>query len=207
MKVKQLYDEREEILATYEDERSRLPETKFSSVNAVLSYMYTEALKAKISCQVMLFDDLTTTIPYQITEDDFTHMLSDLLANAINASKGASSAFIQIYLGVIDGIATIKIYNNGKEFNIDTLQNLGLIRHTTHAHTGGSGIGLMDIWSLKEKYKATLLINEITDESSSSYTCINILFNHKNHYIIQSDRHKELSSYINRPDVMILAKD
>ena len=65
----------------------------------------------------------------------------------------------------------------------------------------------MDIWSLKEKYKATLLINEITDESSSSYTCINILFNHKNHYIIQSDRHKELSSYINRPDVMILAKD
>lgn len=61
---------------------------------------------------------------------------------------------------------------------------------------------------LKEKYKATLLIDEITNkDSDTTYTCINILFNHKNHYIIQSDRHKELSNYINRPDIMILSKE
>ena len=91
---------------------------------------------------------------------------------------------------------------------METLKNLGLRRHTTHSETGGSGIGLMDIWMLKEKYKATLLIDEITNASfSETYTCVNILFNHKNHYIIQSDRHKELSAYINRPDLMIISKD
>ena len=207
MKLKQLYEERMEILAAYEKERLKLPETKFHSINAVLSYMRNEALKLKITYQIMLFDDLATTIPGKITEDDFIHILSDLLTNSLNACIDTDSAFIQIYLGIIDEISTIKIYNNGKEFSMETLQNLGLARHTTHASTGGSGIGMMDIWRLKENYKATLLIDEITDESVETYTCINILFNHKNHFIVQSDRHKELSTYINRPDIMILSKE
>lgn len=206
--LKQLYDERVEMLTSYEKGRLKLPETRFNSTNAVLSYMQNEALKSKISYQVMLFDDLTSTIPNKITEDDFTHMLSDLLANSLNACMDTDSAFIQIYLGIIDGISTIKIYNNGKKFSMETLQKLGLARHTTHASTGGSGIGLMDIWRLKEKYKATLLIDEITNkDSDAAYTCINILFNHKNHFIVQSDRHKELSNYINRPDIMILSNE
>ena len=207
-KLKQLYDERVEMLTSYEKGRLKLPETRFNSTNAVLSYMQNEALKSKISYQVMLFDDLTSTIPDKITEDDFTHMLSDLLANSLNACMDTDSAFIQIYLGIIDGISTIKIYNNGKKFSMETLQKLGLARHTTHANTGGSGIGLMDIWRLKEKYKATLLIDEITNkDSDATYTCINILFNHKNHFIVQSDRHKELSNHINRPDIMILSNE
>lgn len=207
-KLKQLYEERVEILANYEKELIHLPQTSFDSVNAVLSYMYTEALKSKIPYQIILFDDLTSTIPAKITEDDFTHILSDLLTNAINACQNIESAFIQIYLGEINGISTIKIYNTGKLFDIETLKNLGLARHTTHANTGGSGIGLMDIWRLKEKYKATLLIDEITKETTpSSYTCFHILLNQKGHYIIQSDRHKELSTYINRPDIMILSKE
>ena len=208
IKLKQLYEERLEILANYQKEILHLPETAFPSVNAILSYMQSESLKLKIPYQVMLFDDLTGTIPDRITEEDFTHMLSDLLANAINACKDTPSASIQIYLGIINGISTIKIYNTGNVFSVETLKLLGLSRHTTHADTGGSGIGLMDIWSLKEKYKATLLIDEILDESVvSTYTCINILFNQKNHYIVQSNRHKELSTYINRPDIIILSKE
>ena len=89
---------------------------------------------------------------------------------------------------------------------METLNNLGLSRHTTHAHDGGSGIGLMSIWSLKQKYAATLLIDEsISADTASTYTYMNILFNHKNHYIIQSNRHKELTAYINRPDVRIIS--
>lgn len=206
MKLVQLYNEREESLANYQQEIMRLPQTAFDSVNAVLSYMQTESLKTSIPFQVMLFDDLASTIPSEIAEDDFTHMLSDLLANAINACKNSSSASIQVYLGKMDGISTIKILNTGNTFNIEVLRDLGLARHTTHADTGGSGIGLMDIWKIKEQYKTTLLIDESVHESVV-YTCVNILFNHKKHYIIQSDRHKELSTYINRPDMMIISKE
>lgn len=206
MKLKQLYDERVETLANYQQEILRLPQTDFDSVNAILSYMQAESLKQNIPFQLMLFDTLDSTIPAEITENDFTHILSDLLSNAIHACKDIPSSSIQIYLGKMDGISTIKILNTGTVFDIETLKNLGLARHTTHADTGGSGIGLMDIWKLKEQYKATLLIDEIID-NSNTYTCINILFNHKKHFIIQSNRHKELSAHINRPDLMIISKD
>lgn len=156
----------------------------------------------------MLFDNLKSTIPEEITEDDFNHLLSDLLTNAPNACTNISDASIVAYLEKTEKTSTIRICNTGSIFHIETLKNLGLCRHTTHPDTGGSDIGLMDIRMLKEKYKATLLIDEITDESSDEvYTCVNILFNHKNHYIIQSDRDKELITYINRPDVMIWGKE
>lgn len=208
LKLKQLYDERTEMLEKYQQEILRLPQTAFDSVNAVLSYMQAEALKAGIPYQVVLFDNLASTIPEEITEDDFTYILSDLLANALNACKDISSSAVQIYLGRMEEISTIKICNTGNTFDIETLKNLGLSRHTTHADTCGSGIGLMDIWTIKQRYTATLLIDESTGtDNSSVYTSINILFNHKNHYIIQSDRHKELGTYINRPDVMIISKE
>ena len=208
VKLKQLYEERRETLEKYQQEILHLPQTSFDTVNAVLSYMQAEALKAGIPYQVVLFDRLDSTIPDEIAEDDFTHILSDLLANAINACKGIPSASIQVYLGKMEEISTIKICNTGNVFNMETLKNLGLARHTTHADTGGSGIGLMDIWKIKQRYAATLLIDEVIGiDSSSTYTSINILFNHKNHYMIQSNRHKELGTYINRPDVMIISKD
>lgn len=208
LKLKRLYNERTEILANYQQEIQQLPLSAFNSVNAILSYMQSLALKENIQYQLILFDDLTSTIPSEISEDDFVHILSDLLTNAINACRNTPSSAIQIYLGKFDDISTIRICNTGQVFHIDTLKNLGQSRHTTHADTGGSGIGLMDIWKIKERYTATLLIDEVTDTSSSQSTvCINILFNHKNHYIIQSDRHKELSAYINRPDIMIFSKD
>ena len=206
MKLMQLYNEREETLANYQQEIMHLPQTSFDSVNAILSYMQSESLKENIPFQVMLFDTMESTIPSEIAEDDFTHMLSDLLANAINACKDVSSTSIQVYLGKMDNISTIKVLNTGSVFHTDTLHNLGLVRHTTHAESGGSGIGLMDIWKIKEQYKATLLIDEAAN-TSLTYTCVNVLFNHKNHYIIQSTRHKELSNLINRPDIMIISKE
>ena len=207
-KLKQLYEERWEILDEQKIENKDLAPTVFEYINATLSFTSSEAQRVGIPFQVMFFDNLESTIPNEITEDDFSHLLSDLMSNAMNACIDTAGSSIQVYLGKTENISTIRIYNTGNVFHMETLKNLGLCRHTTHPETGGSGIGLMDIWMLKEKYKATLLIDEITNESSSEvYTCVNILFNHKNHYIIQSDRHKELSAYLNRPDVMIIPKE
>ena len=208
LKLKQIYKERCDTLAENKNPYRNLPKTSFTVINSAISFMYSDAKKAGIPFHVMLFDSLESTIPGEVSEDDFAHLLSDLLSNALHACTNISGSFILFYLGKMENISTIRIQNAGNIFHMETLKNLGLCRHTTHPETGGSGIGLMDIWKLKEKYKATLLIEEITEGSSSEiYTCVNILFNHKNHYMIQSDRHKELSSYINRPDVMILGKD
>ena len=206
--LKELYDERMEALKTHEEKALTIPHTCFDTVNAYLSHMKAETHKAGIPFHIVLFDKLESTIPAEITEKDFTHMLSDLLANAFHACLDVPDASIQVYLGTTEGISTIRICNTGNVFHMETLNNLGLSKHTTHAHTGGSGIGLMSIWNLKQKYAATLLIDESIDiDTASTCTCMNILFNHKNHYIIQSNRHKELNAYIDRPDVMIISKN
>ena len=111
-------------------------------------------------------------------------------------------------MGYFDNIYTLKIFNTGQPFAINVLQNLGINRHTTHHDTGGSGIGMMDLWQLKQKYLFTLLIDEITESGSQvPSTSVNILFHKKNHFIIQTDRYKELVTSVNRPDLLILSKE
>lgn len=207
-KLRQLYEERKETLENYQKEILRLPQTAFDSVNALLSYMQAEAGKAGAGFGVVLSDNLSSTIPAEISEDDFTHVLSDLLANAVNACRGINGTDIRVTMGKAEHMSVLTVRNTGQLFAPEVLQDLGKRRHTTHADTGGSGIGLMDIWEIKKRYRATLLIEETlgTAEQLPSVT-IRLLFNHKNHYIIQSERSKELTAIINRPNVMIMARD
>ncbi len=203
-----LYDDRLNAITQHPHNFLPLPLTNLNSVDAVLSFMNKRASKEKIQFQLILSDDISAVITDIISEKDLTLILSELLENALYASKDIPNANIQIYLGMHDKMFTIKVSNIGKGFEIDTLQNLGISKHTSHQDTGGSGIGMMDIWMLKERYHATIIIDEtVADSETSVQTCISILFNRKKHYIIHSDRYKDLIKSINRPDVLILSKE
>lgn len=203
-----LYDDRLTLLSNYERELLPLPSTGFSSVNGVLMFMQQKALQAGIKFQFLLSDNPSGIIPDMIPEKDFSHLLSDLLDNAIIAANSSLSGMVRIHMGLFDDIYTLKIFNTGNAFPVEVLQDIGITRHTSHEDTGGSGIGMMDIWKLKETYSATLLIDEITDAHNAvPSTTVNILFNRKNHYIIQTDRYKELIKILNRPDLLILSKE
>lgn len=203
-----LYEDRLAIMNSYEQDLFPLPSTDFASVNGVLMFMRKKAADAGIEFQLLLSHPLTAAIPSSIPEKDFSHLLSDLLDNAIIAAKSSPSGRIQIHMGMFDKIYTLKVTNTGNSFPIEVLQDLGINKHTTHKDSGGSGIGLMDIWKIKEDCSATLLIDEITASSSeTTSTTINILFNKKRHFIIHTDRYKELTRHLNRPDLMILPKE
>ena len=203
-----LYNERLSILNRYEQDFYTLPSTGYASINGVLMFMQQKASQLKIQYQLIISDNPSTVIPDTISEKDFSHLLSDLLDNAIIAARNSYSGIVRIHMGYFDDIYTLKIFNTGQPFSIDVLQNLGINRYTTHENTGGSGIGLMDIWKLKEQYSFTLFIDETTiNTHETPSTTINILFNTQNHYIIQTDRYKELISSINRPDLLILLKN
>lgn len=203
-----LYDERVKTVSERPTNLLPLPLTNICSVDAILSFMYKRALKENIPFQLILTDDISTISKNIISEKDLTLFLSELLENALYASQNISDTNIQVYLGMYNEIFTLKVSNVGVRFELDTLQNLGIVKHTSHQDTGGSGTGMMDIWMLKERYLATLIIDETyTDCETSVQTCISILFNRKNHYIIHSDRYKDLIKSINRPDVLILSKE
>lgn len=82
-------------------------------------------------------------------------------------------------------------------------QDFGLKAHTTHAGNGGSGIGLMDIWKLKKKYRASLVITEYAPGTYSYTKQISLIFDAKKHYIIQTYRRRELGQIRFRDDLYI----
>ncbi len=92
---------------------------------------------------------------------------------------------------------------NGQPFLPEFFQDFGLKAHTTHAGNGGSGIGLMDIWKLKKKYRASLVITEYAPGTYSYTKQISLIFDAKKHYIIQTYRKHELGQIRFRDDLYI----
>lgn len=92
---------------------------------------------------------------------------------------------------------------NGQPFLPEFFQDFGLKAHTTHAGNGGSGIGLMDIWKLKKKYRASLVITEYAPGTYSYSKQISLIFDAKKHYIIQTYRKHELGQIRFRDDLYI----
>lgn len=92
---------------------------------------------------------------------------------------------------------------NGQPFLPEFFQDFGLKAHTTHAGNGGSGIGLMDIWKLKKKYRASLVITEYVPGTYSYTKQISLIFDAKKHYIIQTYRRRELGQIRFRDDLYI----
>ena len=92
---------------------------------------------------------------------------------------------------------------NGQPLSPEIFQDFGLKAHTTHAGNGGSGIGLMDIWKLKKKYRASLVITEYAPGMYSYTKQISLIFDAKKHYIIQTYRRRELGQICFRDDLYI----
>lgn len=92
---------------------------------------------------------------------------------------------------------------NGQQFLPEFFQDFGLKAHTTHAGNSGSGIGLMDIWKLKKKYRASLVITEYAPGTYSYTKQISLIFDAKKHYIIQTYRRRELGQIRFRDDLYI----
>ena len=92
---------------------------------------------------------------------------------------------------------------NGQPFLPEIFQDFGLKAHTTHAGNGGNGIGLMGIWKLKKKYRASLVITEYAPGTYSYTKQISLIFDAKKHYIIQTYRRRELGQIRFRDDLYI----
>lgn len=92
---------------------------------------------------------------------------------------------------------------DGQPLSPEIFQDFGLKAHTTHDGNGGSGIGLMDIWKLKKKYRASLVITEYAPGTYSYTKQISLIFDAKKHYIIQTYRRHELGQIRFRDDLYI----
>ncbi len=176
----------------YQNEKStRLAQTGIKRIDDMLKYMQSESEKQNIKLELQITGNIHHMTNKIIEEKDLETLIADHVKNAIiaiNHSKNENKSIL-VKLGKIEENYGLAIYDTGIEFEKETLENLGKKPSTTHAEEGGTGMGFMNTFDTINKYKASLIINEIGKESETNYTkAIIIKFDQKNEFKIDSYR-------------------
>ena len=182
--------------------KSSPPLTGFSGIDAIISFMIKEASAYNIKLKFHLDNEFFSPKYFKLKEIDLVHMLSDTLENAIIATRHANKNSIELSFQILKGTPAISISDSGIPFEIDTYMKLGICEASTHTDEGGSGIGLIDIWSFKKKYHSSLIIEELNNSIYSKR--ISFLFDNKNRYLIISNRINQLLSVQTRSDLLLI---
>lgn len=185
-----------EVINSYCDERTQELQTirhndythhtsSFPALDLHLNHFEKRALLENVSLHIHIACNLEQYVPKAILLDDLNHLITNLLDNAFIAASYSQQRIIQMQFYEINNKLVIEIADSGIPFEPESLAQFGLIRRTTHADSGGSGIGLMKIWEIKEKYRATLHIEEY--QLPSPYVKkISLFFNNKDQFTIRT---------------------
>ena len=179
----------------YQNEKStRLAQTGIKRIDDMLKYMQSESEKYNIKLELQITGNIHHMTNKIIEEKDLETLIADHVKNAIiaiNHSKNENKSIL-VKLGKIEENYGLAIFDTGIEFENETLENLGKKPSTTHAEEGGTGMGFMNTFDTINKYKASLIINEIGKESETNYTkAIIIKFDQKNEFKIDSYRQQK----------------
>lgn len=187
-----------------------LNKTGIEQIDDMLAYMQSECIKNKIDFDLKINGNIYHMTNKYVEKENLEILLADLIKNAIiaiNYSKNINKSIL-VKLGIIDGIYSIYVYDSGIEFEIDTLINLGKKPSTTHADSGGTGMGFMNTFDSLNKYNASIQINEVGKESKDNYTkYIAIKFDNKHEFKINSYRKEEIEKLNNNKDIILENKN
>lgn len=192
--------ERKGILSAYETQTVLLPPTGSVRIDSVLRYMQQKALAHDITFHFAVNCSLKYMINNLIDEDSLATLIADLTENSIIASKEQQTRNILLNLSIENKTYSLYIFDSGILFDPDVIIHLGKTRFTTHADTGGSGIGLMSILEIAQKHNASFCIDETVNDALYTKK-ISIIFDSLNQICIMSSRAELHNIAPFRPDI------
>ncbi len=194
--------ERTGIVKSYEFRAKRLPLTYVPSIDGILSYMLQKAKEHQIEMDLSLSGSVKYLTENFITEMDLKTLLADLIENAIIASKRREKKNIMVHMGIEDKCYLVEVFDSGVPFTLETLSLMGLKRTTTHADEGGSGIGIMTLFEILQKTRASLVIEEFTGHSLFTKK-VSLCFDGLGQYRIKTDRADEIRLLSKREELLV----
>ncbi|RGI43172.1 sensor histidine kinase [Roseburia sp. OM04-10BH] len=205
--LKTMAQDRKGTLNSYRHDEHSLPVTGVCVLDALFTYMQQRALAQNINFSLHITGNIVKMTEDVISGEDLSHLLADLLENAMIAIGDNEVRSLSAYLCHNEDSCTIEISDSGNAFDVQLFEDFGQTRHTTHKDSGGSGIGLMDIWKIKKQYCASLHIIEYAPGTSTFTKKISLVFDRKNHYLIQTYRRNEIERVHIRNDMFVLQSD
>ncbi|MGL6199583.1 MAG: GHKL domain-containing protein [Lachnospiraceae bacterium] len=205
--LKGLSNSRKGILSDIEIEVKRLPTTGISSLDSLFTYLSAKAARAKVAADLTVHGNLKYFIQTMINESDLNTLLAEIIDNSINSASQGTVKRILISIDLIENQYVFQIYDSGDYFKFDVLRYFGLKQITTRTDSGGSGIGLLNIYEIINKYKATIILDE-TLPSTGIYTKkTSVRFDQKNEYILKSNRNDKTGILSEREDLIVIKGD
>lgn len=174
--LEDLSAEHREVIENYQAKSDVLPKTNIIPIDAVLHFILSKAKQYNIEFNVNISNDSISELLSKITDmTDLTTILCDLGENAIIATKSITEGKILIAFEYSESNEPcICFYDNGHLFDEKVIANMGKRRITTHKNDGGSGIGLMTLFEILNKYNASFCLDE---RQSNEFTkCIRLTF-------------------------------
>lgn len=173
---------------------TQLSKTNIELIDNMFRYMQFECYKNEIRFDLQICGNIYKMINNVINKETLEILLADHIKNAIIAVKhsGNSNKSILVKLGKIGDCYGVCIYDSGIEFKEETFKTLGKKPSSTHLDEGGSGMGFLNTFDTLNKYKASLIINEIGMPCEENYTkVIMIKFDGKNEFKVNSYRQQK----------------
>jgi len=203
--LEKMAGERAGIIREYESDHKKLPATDVFAIDSLMSYMRGRARENGIEFALVLYGSVKYMTENIIPVSDLRTLLADLIENAVIAAKSGGGKEILVSIGVSEGRYLVDILDSGVPFEANTLVHLGLEKTTTHAEHGGSGIGLVTAFEILKLYRASLIIEEFSGESTPYSKRVSVRFDGLNQYIVKTIRHKEIKALSQRDDLVVLA--
>lgn len=203
--IQTMIKERGELIDREQRETKLLPSTGSILIDSTINDLFIKAAAHGIDFDMAASAPVSEIIGKYISQTDLQTLLSDHIKDAVIAveARGDGSGKILLDLSMQNDNYCITIYDNGVAFEPDTLSKLGMERVTTHAESGGSGIGFMTTFETLKKAYASLILTEF--DSTMPFTkSVAFRFDGESSFIIQSHRSEELKEKLTRDDVVIL---
>ena len=198
--INSLSAERARMVDTHKENLARTFDTGISLLDELLQEMDEKAQEMNVIFAVHMGTSLENFIPKDISESDLVHTVDDLLKNAFKATASCEKRIVQLQFYKLGKHLVIEVADNGIPFEVKSLVNMGVEKLTTYED--GSGIGLMDIWSTKEKYGATYHLEECVNPTPFTKK-ISLTFDKKNRYSIRTLRKDEILQASRRADLQV----
>ena len=200
-----LYLERNDSIAKEQQKNKILPSTGISLIDSSLSELYVKAAARGISFDLSVSEELHYLVNNIISQTDLQTLICDHVKDAIIAveASGTTNGRILVTIEKNDSIFEISIRDSGIDFEADTLAKIGKEQVTTHADSGGSGIGFMTTFETLRKTKGSLIITEYQQKTPFSKS-VTFVFDGLNRFIISTYRKEELEKIIDRDDLLII---
>ncbi|MCL2639001.1 MAG: GHKL domain-containing protein [Oscillospiraceae bacterium] len=160
-------------------QRKLIPTTGMELLDAVFKFYNKKCIQKDIDFDLIIRDDVHKLLEF-ITQQNLEILAANLIDNAIIACECTSQADKNIVVNLSD--SGLSVMDNGIAFEPETLELLGKQRVTTHADSGGSGIGFMTIFEIARACKASVVIT-----GNESFKTVAVWFDGKGEYRVKTE--------------------